>query len=319
MPLIDLPLEELYAYQGRNPKPADFDAYWERALAELAAQPDEVDLIPAEFESSIADCFHLWFSGVGGSRVHAKYLRPKAIAKGPGALLFHGYSWHSGDWNDKLALVSEGFSVMALDCRGQGGLSHDQGTHEGTTFYGHIIRGVADPNPDRLLYRQLYLDTAQIARIMMAMPEVDPERIVALGGSQGGGLTLACAGLVPQIKRAAPAYPFLCDWKRVWEMDLAGGAYQAIRDWFKFFDPRHEAENEFWNRMGYIDVQHLAPRIRAEVLMACGLMDQTCPPSTQFAAYNKISGRKNVVIYPDFGHEGLPGFSDKTFQFVRGV
>jgi len=319
MPLIDLPLDELYAYRGRNPKPEDFDAYWERALTELAAQPDEVDLIPAEFESSIADCFHLWFSGVGGSRVHAKYLRPKAKAKCPGALLFHGYSWHSGDWNDKLALVSEGFSVMALDCRGQGGLSHDQGTHEGTTFYGHIIRGVADPNPDRLLYRQLYLDTAQIARIMMAMPEVDPERIVALGGSQGGGLTLACAGLVPQIKRAAPAYPFLCDWKRVWEMDLAGGAYQAIRDWFKFFDPRHEAENEFWNRMGYIDVQHLAPRIRAEVLMACGLMDQTCPPSTQFAAYNKIPGRKNVVIYPDFGHEGLPGFSDKTFQFVRGV
>jgi cephalosporin-C deacetylase len=319
MPLIDLPLEELYAYQGRNPKPADFDAYWERALAELAAQPDEVDLIPAEFESSIADCYHLWFTGVGGSRVHAKYLRPKAKAKGPGALLFHGYSWHSGDWNDKLALVSEGFSVMALDCRGQGGLSHDQGTHEGTTFYGHIIRGVADPNPDRMLYRQLYLDTAQIARIMMGMPEVDPERIVALGGSQGGGLTLACAGLVPQIKRAAPAYPFLCDWKRVWEMDLAGGAYQAIRDWFKFFDPCHEAENEFWNRMGYIDVQHLAPRVQAEVLMACGLMDQTCPPSTQFAAYNKISGKKNVVIYPDFAHEGLPGFSDMTFQFVRGV
>ena len=130
---------------------------------------------------------------------------------------------------------------------------------------------------------------------------------------------MACAGLVPQIKRAAPAYPFLCDWKRVWEMDLAGGAYQAIRDWFKFFDPRHEGENEFWNRMGYIDVQHLAPRIQAEVLMACGLMDSICPPSTQFAAYNKIPGKKNVVIYPDFGHEGLPGFSDITFQFVRSV
>jgi cephalosporin-C deacetylase len=319
MPLIDLPLDQLHNYQGRNPKPADFDAYWDRALTELAAQPDEIELIPAEFQCTIADCFHLWFTGVGGSRVHAKYLRPKSTINGPGALIFHGYSWHSGDWNDKLALVSEGFSVMALDCRGQGGLSHDQGTHEGTTFYGHIIRGAADPNPDRLLYRQLYLDTAQIARILMGMPEVDPNRIAAMGGSQGGGLTLACAALCPQIKRAAPAYPFLCDWKRVWEMDLAGGAYQAIRDWFKFFDPRHEQEEGFWNRMGYIDVQHLAPRIRAETLMATGLMDSICPPSTQFAAYNKIPGKKNVVIYPDFGHEGLPGFSDMTFQFVRGV
>jgi len=319
MPLIDLPLDQLHAYQGRNPRPHDFDAYWDRALSDLAAQPDEIELLPAQFQCSIAECFDLWFTGVGGSRVHAKYLRPKSGANGPGALQFHGYSWHSGDWNDKFALVSEGFSVLALDCRGQGGLSHDEGTHLGTTFYGHIIRGAADPNPDRMLYRQLYLDTAQSARILASMPEVDPNRLVAMGGSQGGGLALACAALVPQIQRVAATYPFLCDWKRVWEMDLAGGAYQAIRDWFKFFDPRHEAEDEFWNRMGYIDVQHLAPRIRAEVLMGCGLMDSVCPPSTQFAAYNKISGKKEVVIYPDFGHEGLPGFNDRAFEFVRST
>ena len=319
MPLIDLPLEELHKYQGRNPKPDDFDAYWDRALHELQNQPDEIELIPASFECSIADCFDLWFTGVGGPRIHAKYLRPKREGKGPGALIFHGYSWHSGDWNDKLALVSEGFSVMALDCRGQGGPSHEMGGHEGTTFYGHIIRGVADPNPDRLLYRQMYLDTAQIARILMSMPEVDSERVVAMGGSQGGGLTLACAALEPRIKRAAPAYPFLCDWKRVWEMDLASGAYQALKDWFKFFDPRHEREDWFWNRLGYVDIQHLAPRIQADVLLACGLMDTICPPSTQFAAYNRIPGKKELAIYPDFGHEGLPGFGDSTFQFVRGV
>ena len=319
MPLIDLPLDDLYRYQGRNPKPADFDDYWHRALAELASQADDLELIPAEFRCSIADCFDLWFTGVGGARVHAKYLRPKRTGVGPGALQFHGYSWHSGDWQDKLGLVSEGFSVMALDCRGQGGLSHEMGGHEGTTFYGHIIRGVADPDPDRMLYRQMYLDTAQIARILMSMPEVDANRVVAMGGSQGGGLTLACAALEPRIRRAAPAYPFLCDWKRVWEMDLATGAYQALKDWFKMFDPRHEREDWFWNKMGYVDLQHLADRIQADVLMGCGLMDAICPPSTQFAAYNRIPGKKEVVIYPDFGHEGLPGFGDISFQFLRGV
>ncbi len=71
--------------------------------------------------------------------------------------------------------------------------------------------------------------------------------------------------------------------------------------------------------MGYVDVQHLAPRIQAEVLMGCGLMDSICPPSTQFAAYNKISGKKEVIFYPDFGHEGLPGFGDVTFEFVRKI
>ncbi|MBC8063677.1 MAG: alpha/beta fold hydrolase [Chlorobia bacterium] len=319
MTVVDLPLDQLRTYQGRNPRPDDFDEYWARALADLAAQPDDVELIPAAFACSIADCFDLWFTGVGGSRVHAKYLRPRIDKKGPGALMFHGYSWHSGDWNDKLALVSEGFSVMALDCRGQGGPSQELGGYGGTTFYGHIIRGVDDPDPDKLLYRQMLLDTAQLARILTAMPEVDPDRLVSIGGSQGGALALACAALEPRIKKCAPMYPFLCDFKRVWEMDSGTGAYQAIRDWFRMFDPRHEREDWFFTKMGYIDIQNLMPRVNADVLMACGLMDMLCPASSQFAAYNKITSKKEIVIYPDHGHEGLPGFGDLTFEFVRGV
>ena len=61
----------------------------------------------------------------------------------------------------------------------------------------------------------------------------------------------------------------------------------------------------------------LASRIRAEVLMFTGLMDTICPPSTQFAAYNKITAPKEVVIYPDFGHEHLPGHGDLTLNFLR--
>ncbi len=53
--------------------------------------------------------------------------------------------------------------------------------------------------------------------------------------------------------------------------------------------------------------------------MFTGLMDTICPPSTQFAAYNKITSKKGVVIYPDFGHEGLPGEGDRTFNFMLGL
>jgi cephalosporin-C deacetylase len=153
----------------------------------------------------------------------------------------------------------------------------------------------------------------------MNMPEVDPRRVGAYGGSQGGGLTLACAALEPRVKRAAPAYPFLSDYRRVWEMDLAVNAYEELKSFFRFFDPTHENEDEWFTRLGYVDIQHLMPRVRAEVLMGCGLMDTVVPPSTQFAAYNKIASKKDAVIYPDFGHENLPGFSDKTFQFMLGL
>ena len=57
-------------------------------------------------------------------------------------------------------------------------------------------------------------------------------------------------------------------------------------------------------------MQHLAERIKAEVLFFTGLLDDVCPPSTQFAIYNKISSPKNIVIYPDYGHEILKNSAD---------
>jgi cephalosporin-C deacetylase len=319
MPLIDMPLAQLLEYQGRNPCPPDMEAYWDRALAEMQALDPQVELVPHPLQASFAECFHLYFTGVGGARVHAKYLRPKrAPEPHPAVLLFHGYSGNSGDWMDKLSWVGQGYSVAALDVRGQGGLSEDVGGVKGNTLHGHIIRGLDDA-PEKLLLRQIYLDCAQLARIVMAMPEVDADRVGATGGSQGGGLTLACAALEPRIQRAAPVFPFLCDYLRVWEMDLAAAAYEELRTYFRLFDPLHERETEVFTRLGYVDCQHLAHRIRAEVLMPVGLMDTICPPSTQFAAYNKIRSEKRLLVYPDYGHEGLPGANDRIFDFMAGL
>lgn len=320
MPLMfDMPLEELKTYQGRNPRPHDFDDYWNRAVAEMQAVDPQVELVPADFRVPFAECFHLYFTGVGGARVHAKLLRPKnAPSPHPAVLMFHGYSMNSGNWFDKLGYVAGGYTVAALDCRGQGGLSEDRGSVEGWTLKGHIVRGLAGL-PEKMLYRQIFLDTAQLARIVMDMPDVDENRVGATGASQGGGLTLACAALEPRLKLAAPVYPFLCDYQRFWELDLDTSAYSELQDYFRRFDPRHQQEKELFTKLGYIDVQYLAPRIKSKVLMAVGLMDQICPPSTQFAAYNKIKAQKSLVIYPDFGHEDLPGLPDTIFEFMQNL
>jgi len=316
MPIVDMPLEKLKEYKGINPRPKDFDEYWERALNEMRSIDPCVELIPSSFQVPFAECFDLYFTGVKNARIHAKYLRPKGVVKPhPAIIQFHGYTANSGDWSDKLGYVAMGYSVAAMDCRGQGGLSEDVGGVKGTTINGHIIRGLSD-DPDQLLFRQIFLDAAQLASIVMSMPEVDENRVGAMGGSQGGGLTLACASLEPRIKKAVSVYPFLCDYQRVWEMDLAKDAYEELRIYFRRFDPLHEREKEIFTKLGYIDVQHLVKRIRGDVMMAVGLMDTVCPPSTQFAAYNKIEAKKELVIYPDFGHESLPGFNDKTMEFM---
>jgi len=283
----------------------------------------KVELQPAEFQSRGAECFHLYFTGVGGARIHAKFLRPeKAKDPHPAVLIFHGYTVDSGDWSDKLGFISQGFSVAALDVRGQGGPSEDRSVVSGNTVHGHIIRGLDDAlrgHPEKLLFRQIFLDTAQLAKIVMEMPDVDPARVGATGWSQGGGLTVACAALEPSIKRAAPVYPFLSDYLRVWNMDEAKDAYQEIKDYFRHSNPRHEDGAKVFETLGYIDIQHLAPRIRGEVLWSIGLMDTVCPPSSQFAAYNKIQSKKQMDIYPDFVHEHINGANDRIFSFLTGM
>jgi cephalosporin-C deacetylase len=314
-----MPLDQLQTYAGRNPKPADFDERWDLSLQELSAIDADVVRTLADFIQDVADCYHLFFTGTGGARVHAKLLVPKQWKTPcPAALHFHGYTMRSGEFSDYLGLVGNGFVVAALDCRGQAGQSEDIVVTTGPTQSGHIIRGIND-SFEKMYFRNVFLDAAQLAGIVMSMAEVDEKRVGAFGGSQGGGLTLACAALEPRIARAAPAYPFLSDYQRVWEMDLDVAAYDEIRKYFRHFDPLHKREQEVFTKLGYIDIQHLMPRVSAEVMMAVALMDTITPPSTCFAAFNKIKSQKRTVIYPDYGHEGLPGWNDMTFEFLHGL
>ena len=317
MPILDMPLHELKTYKGINPRPADIDAFWDERVAAMEALGTDCELVLADFQVPGAQCYHMYFTGMHGARIHAHFVRPAKVEKPmPAVCIFHGYSGAAPEFPDLLSFTQAGFIVAALDCRGQGGQSEDVGGVKGNTLNGQIIRGLENRDPKKLLFTDIFLDAAQLARIVMAMDDVDETRVAAAGGSQGGALTLACAALTPTLNRAAPMYPFLCDYKRVWEMDLDKDAYEELRQYFRKFDPLHEREEEIFTLLGYIDNQHIAHRIRAKVLMFTGLMDNICPPSTQFAAYNKITSDKQVVIYPDYGHEYLPKMAEKRLQFL---
>ncbi|MEN8662119.1 MAG: alpha/beta fold hydrolase [Lentimonas sp.] len=317
MPAIDKPLEELRNYTGSSPRPVDFDDYWSAALKEMHALEPELEWRDAEFNCSYAKCQSLYFTGVGGARVHAKVVTPAKPSQSPAPALifFHGYTVASPDWVEMLAYVAEGYTVVGLDCRGQGGQSEDIVPTKGNTLHGHIIKGI-DDDDDKLYYRNVFLDTAQIAKIVMSFEQVDADRVSVAGLSQGGALALACASLEPRIHKTYSQYPFLCDYKRVWDMGLDQNAYTGLRDYFRRFDPLHKREDEIFNKLGYIDIVNLAPRIQSEVLMSLTLLDEVCPPSTQFAAYNAIRSKKSHLLYPDFGHENLPGSWDEVYQFI---
>ncbi len=319
MPVFDMQLPQLREYKGSTPKPEDFDAYWAKALKELDETAPMPKLEIAKFSARNADCFDLTFTGVRGAKVYAQYLRPKTKGPHPCILQFHGYGGQAGNWSEKLGMVSEGYCVAALDVRGQAGKSQDSCTYIGDTRFGHIIRGLENDDPQDLFFRHVFLDTVQLARVVSSFEEVDENRLACKGGSQGGALAIVCAALHDNIKLTVSQHPFLSDYKRVWHLDLPSRPYAEIYEYFSRFDPCHEREDEIFTKLGYIDIQNLAQRIKTPVLFGIGLTDNVCPPSSQFAVYNKLGGEVKLHIYHDFGHVLFPGWADKIHEFLQDL
>ena len=303
-------LKEWQHYQGLGQKPADFDTFWDKNLA-LLDLSQEVQIEPVAIPSQVANFYDLTFIGVDQAQIHCQLITPKQLTgKHKGLLQFHGYHGDAGDFQDKIGWVAEGFVVLAMDARGQGGLSEDKTQTAGGVMKGLIIRGVEE-GPDNLYFKRVFLDTAQAANILMGLAYVDETEIYAQGASQGGGLTMACAGLVPEIKKVIVSYPFLSDYRQAYQLTSQTSAFEELAYWFQFRDPLHKQEETFFNTLEYIDIQHLASRVKAEVYWVMGMQDSVVPPETQLATYNKLTSPKELICLPEYGHEYLPKVSDE--------
>lgn len=319
MPAVDMPVEELFKYKGSSPCPADFDKYWDDALSEMNAINPEVEFVKKDFPSKVCDMFDLFYTGTKNARIHAKVAIPKnQDGKMPAVLCFHGLSGHADTWSDLLKYASQGYVVAAMDARGQGGLSEDVGGVKGSTWPSPFMRGIEGDKHD-LLMRDVYLDTALLAKCIMSLDYVDETRVATQGGSQGGALSIVCASLVPEIKKCAPWCPYLSDFKHVYDIGLNKDAYEGLQYYFRIIDPAHERETEIFEKLGYIDIQNFAKRLKAELLLQVGLVDTICPPSTQFAMYNKVTAKKNAILYPEYAHEIPPEGFDRIIEFFADL
>jgi Acetyl xylan esterase (AXE1). len=314
--LYECQIEHLKDYRGIGDPPKDYDEYWARARKDLENVSLEYELVKSDFVSRSCDAYDLYFTGVGGAKIHCQFLKPKRIeGKIPAVVMFHGYWSNSGEWSGKLPYIAEGFCVLAMDVRGQGGLSVDNGVYKGNTQSGHIIRGLESDSPDDLFYRDVYLDTAQCVKILKTMDFVDEKNIFATGASQGGALTIACASLVDDLKGAAAIYPFLCDFRGIYQNNFKNPTYEEITWYFRQRDPNHLKEDFFFERLAYIDIKNRAKDVKCDVLWMTALMDNVCPPFSQMAAYNNITSNKRIVFFPEYQHEYLLYSGDIILKF----
>ena len=147
-----------------------------------------------------------------------------------------------------------------------------------------------------------------------AFPGVDPERVAVLGTSQGGGITIAVAGLVGDLRAALPSVPFLCDMRRASEL-VDTHPYVEITRYLRA-QPRRV--DDVFGTLAYFDGVNFAPRATAPALFSVGLMDDICPPSTVYAAYNHYAGEKDIRVWPYAGHDGAASLQvEEQLRYLR--
>lgn len=312
-----MPLNEMRLYRGRQEVPADFDEFWKREIAKNAELP-KCKLMERSFHIPNVNCYDLTFETSNKSTVYSKCIFPKTSQKVPVVFMFHGYQGQSQDWSQSLNYVAAGFGVVCMDVRGQAGKSTDMGQFEGLTVKGQIIRGM-NSGKEKLFYKDVYLDVYHLIEVVSGLDFVDSENLTTFGGSQGGALSLIGAALNPKIKKCVAMYPFLADYKRVLELGDNSDAYSELFRYFKFQDPLHETEESVLNTLSYIDVKNFAHLITCPVYFIVGMQDAVCPPSAQFAIYNRLAGEKELKILQEYGHEAMNvKMHDYIFDVIVG-
>ncbi|HEO4275183.1 TPA: acetylxylan esterase, partial [Streptococcus agalactiae] len=100
-------------------------------------------------------------------------------------------------------------------------------------------------------------------------------------------------------------YPFLSDFRRVLDLGNVSEPYDELFRYFKYSDPFHKTENSVLKTLAYIDVKNFAHRISCPVVLLTALKDDICPPSTQFAIFNRLTSTKKHLLLPDYGHDPM--------------
>lgn len=317
--LFDLPLEQLKTYQPERPEPADFEAFWQNTLAEARQHPLNARFEPVPNGLKLIAAFDVTFNGFGGQPIKGWFILPRG-EKGPLPVIveYIGYGGGRGKPNDWLLWASAGYAHFIMDTRGQGstwrvGDTPDPELEGGNPqIPGFMTRGVL--KPETYYYRRVFTDAVRAIEAARSHPAVDKTRVAVTGGSQGGGITLAVAGLVPDLALALPDVPFLCHYRRATEL-IDTDPYNEIARYCK--NHRDKIETVF-NTLSYFDGMNFAARAKAEALFSVGLMDTICPPSTVFAAYNHYAGQKDIRIWPFNNHEGGQNYQDlEKLNFVN--
>ncbi|CAM3809193.1 alpha/beta fold hydrolase [Cohnella lubricantis] len=303
---------DLRQYRPDTTAPSDLDAFWERTLKEASARPLAASRKQVDGLSPYTAVHKVTYQGFDDTPIHGWYLLPTFAGerKLPCAVIFHGYSGGKGNPEQHAHWLLQGYAVLAIDVRGQGGETGNLLSQSFGMTKGWLSQGLLDP--DSHYYRAITVDALKAVEWAAQQPEIDPHRIVTAGGSQGGGLALMTAALSDLPWRTVADIPNMC------HMDFGIlNSTGSLTEAAEFVSRFPEHQEQVLKTLSYFDLLNLCERIRKPVFVSVGLKDTVCMPETIFAVYNRISAPKRLQVYPFNGHFTSGDHFAKVAAFLR--
>jgi cephalosporin-C deacetylase len=276
--------------------PADFTEFWENAKAELAKIPINplITLVPEACSENV-NVYYVNFANIKG-RIYGVLSIPKKEGKYPAILRVPGAGIRP--YFPDPGIAEKGIISLSIGI-------HGIPVNLPQKVYDDLAAGaLRDYNRinlddrDNYYYKRVYLGCVRSVDFLFALPQFNGKDIAVTGGSQGGALSLVTAGLDPRIKYLGALYPALCD--------LTGYLHGRAGGWPALFQDEFTRKPDKIKTAGYYDAVNFARFIKVPGYYSWGYNDNTCPPTSTFAAFNVINAPKELFICQDTRHWQYP-------------
>jgi cephalosporin-C deacetylase len=305
MALFDLGLAELERYAPTLPRPEDFGAFWSETLAEAAAHELDVRMTPIDHGLKLIESWDVVFAGFGGHPIRAWLHLPASRSRDEAlttVIQYQGYGGGRGLAHESTLWANAGYAHLVVDTRGQGSAwsvgESDDPVGSSPSQPGFMTRGILDEHD--YYYRRVYIDAIRATDVVRQDERLDNARIAVAGASQGGGIALSVSAFLADVAAVMVDVPFLCDFPRA----IAVTDRDPYSEITRYLRVHRDKQERVLLTLSYFDCVLLVTASIAPALFSVALMDETCPPSTVYAAYHAYAGPKELVVYPYNDHEG---------------